>query len=180
MQLTYLVGRWFAIQVKPRMEWCVSAALRNKGYEQFLPSYIDVQAECSSTPNRRAPLFPGYVFCRFESGVNGLVVTTPGVMRIVGYGDQPIPIEEEEIVALKAIMNSDIPAVPWPQLQPGDCVRITSGPLRGVCGVLCSMNTRCQFVVSVRILQRSVLVEMQRDWITSGIDMPDRGIPSQR
>jgi transcription antitermination factor NusG len=167
MHLEHSEGQWFAIQVRPKAEWCVAAGLGSKGYEHFLPSYISRRQPGDRSKNLRLPLFPGYVFCRFHSGVNGLIVTTPGVVRVVGYGKIPAAVEESEIAAVKTIVESGIPAAPWPRLQSGDLVRIASGPLRGLQGVLCSVNKRRQFVVSVNLLQRSALVELDQEWVTS-------------
>lgn len=161
------VGRWFAVQVRPRSETAVAALLTGKGYDTFLPSYVRAGPRQNRETLSRLPLFPGYVFCRFDPLVNALIVTTPGVVRIVGYGRQPAVIEEREIAALKTIVTSGVRAEPLSEAHPGDPVRITSGPLRGVEGLLVEMNKRRQFIVSVSILHRSALVELRREWVTA-------------
>lgn len=167
MQLRNLPGKWFAIHVKPRAEWCVAEALRGKGYEHFLPHYTCGPNARRRSKDGRLPLFPGYVFCRYDSTVNGLIVTTPGVIRIVGYGNDPTPVDEQEIAALKTIMDSGLDARPWPRLELGDCVQIHDGPLRGLTGVLWSVNKRRQLIVSLTLLQRAALVELKQEWVTS-------------
>ena len=86
-------AQWFAVQVKARAERNVASLLQAKGYEEFLPV----------TTARRAgrkceiPLLPGYVFCRMNPNVQGLIVTTPGVIKIISFGGKPAPIDPEEI-----------------------------------------------------------------------------------
>jgi transcription antitermination factor NusG len=109
------------------------------------------------------------VFCRCDPLPNALIVTTPGVVRIVGYGRNPAVIEEREIATLKTIIASGVRTEPLSEAHPGDAVRITSGPLRGVEGFLVEMNKRRQFIVSVSILHRSALVELKREWVTAAV-----------
>ena len=167
MQLDGFIGKWFAVHVKPRSEWCVADALSSKGYEQFLPYYAPHRRR--NTKGGRLPLFPGYVFCRYDSAASGRIVTTPGVLRVVGCGNIPTPVAEEEIDALRTIMDSGFPARPWRNLEPGDHVRIEDGPLRGLTGVLSRINKRRQLIVSLTLLQRAALVELEPDWVTSAV-----------
>jgi transcription antitermination factor NusG len=167
MRMQSYLGKWFAVQVKPRAEWCVAEALGNKGYEHLLPDYACGSDLRRRSKNGRLPLFPGYVFCRYDSTASGMIVTTPGVLRVVGYGNTPIPVDENEIAALKTIMDSGLAARPWPKLEPGDCVRIQAGPLRGLSGVLCDVNKHRQLIVSLTLLQRAALVELEPEWVTS-------------
>jgi transcription antitermination factor NusG len=143
--------------------------LTSKGYDTFLPNYVCAGRSPNGGAFSRLPLFPGYVFCRFDPLLNALIVTTPGVVRIVGYGRNPAVIEEKEIAALKTIVASGVRAEPLSVAHPGDPVRITSGPLRGVEGLLVEMNKRRQFIVSVSILHRSALVELKREWVTAAV-----------
>jgi transcription antitermination factor NusG len=111
------------------------------------------------------PLFPGYVFCRFHPELLLPVVTTPGVVQIVGAGKHPRPIADEEIVAIQRMLLSGGDVEPWPYLKAGQKVRILDGPLFGVEGILVEVKNRRRLVVSVHLLQRSVAVEVDRDCI---------------
>jgi transcription antitermination factor NusG len=170
MQIHNFHGKWFAVHVKPRAEWSVAEALRSKGYEHFLPHYVCRPDFRRRSRHGRFPLFPGYVFCRYDSPAIGMIVTTPGVLRVVGYGNAPIPVDENEIAALRTIMDSGLGARPWPRLEPGDYVRIDDGPLRGLTGVLCRVNKRRQLIVSLTLLQRAALVELEPEWVTSAFN----------
>lgn len=157
--------RWFALQLRSHHEKIAAAALRNKGYEEFLPLY-SCQRQWSDRVKRiELPLFPGYLFCRFNPQDRLPILTTPGVILIVGFGKTPVPVDDEEIAAIRAIVNSQLPAQPWPMLRCGQRVRINAGPLRGVEGIFTRHKDRDHLVVSVTLLQRSVAVEIDRTWV---------------
>ncbi len=159
-------GKWFAIQVRAKSEIGVAAALESKGYRPFVPAYRPIRHRTPTSNPVPKPLFPGYLFCRLGQSASGPIVTTPGVVRIVGYGNVPTPVEESEIEALKAVIESGLPAEPWPSVRPGQIVRIAKGPLSGIEGVVWECNRRLNLVVSVAILQRSALVELKPEWVT--------------
>jgi transcription antitermination factor NusG len=112
------------------------------------------------------PLFPGYLFCRMNPHNRLPVLTTPGVIQIVGVGKTPIPVEEEEIAAIQRVGKSGLPTMPWPYMEVGHVARIADGPLRGLTGIVVKIKSGTKLVLSVSLLQRSVAVELDRDWIS--------------
>jgi transcription termination/antitermination protein NusG len=161
-------GRWFAIQVRPNAEHTALAGLRSKGYEAYLPTFHCTRQWSDRTKKLRLPLFAGYLFCRFCSALTAPIVTTLGVVRILGIGKTPIPVEDSEIVSLQAIEAAvGVRSYPWPRLELGSQVCICAGPLRGLVGVLQSVKGESTLIVSVSLLQRAVAVEVQANWITA-------------
>ncbi|SRR5216684_4841769 len=161
-------NQWFALQVRSRREQMCAQILRSKGYEEFLPlSCIAADRKDFYAPAERRPLFPGYVFCKLGGSASGLVMTTPGVIRVVGYGGVPSPITEDEIANMRSIIDSTRPVCAWPYLRVGQPVRLVAGPLRGVEGTLLKHKNLVRFVVSIHLLQRSAAVEVDADWVVS-------------
>jgi transcription antitermination factor NusG len=114
----------------------------------------------------QSPLFPGYVFCRFDVLKRLPILTTPGVVSIVGVGKLPLAIPDDEIAAVETILRSELYAEPWPYLREGQRVRIDQGPLLGLEGVVIKKKqNEWRIVVSVTLLQRSIATEIDRDWI---------------
>jgi transcription termination/antitermination protein NusG len=155
---------WFAVWTRNQYEPRVSDQLRRKHFEVFLPTV--------RVPSRRRdrrvvltqPLFPGYLFLRFLPSRVGYVsvASTDGVVRVLGDGwDLLQPIPDDQVEAVRRLVTSaeDVHAMPW--IRVGDRVRIVSGPLVGLEGLI---RDRCRgratFVVSVDLLQRSVGVEV--------------------
>lgn len=158
---------WFALQTRARYEHFAAKQLASKGYEIFLPLYHCKRRWCDRLKVLELPLFPGYLFCRFDSQDRLPILKTPGVMQIVGIARTPIPVDEEEITALQAAVRTGLPRYPSPFLTVGDRVRIEDGPLCGVEGILLNLKGRYRLVLSVSLLQRSVAVEVESAWVAS-------------
>ena len=157
---------WFAIETRPRCEKLVGNILENKGYELFLPLYKSRRRWSDRIKELDLPLFPGYLFCRLSPQQRTLpLLTTPWVRQIVGIGRTPVPIPDQEIAAVQAILKSGLLARPWPFLKVGQCIRINYGPLEGREGILIATRKQFRFVVSVEMLQRSVAVELDGAWV---------------
>ncbi len=151
---------WFALQVNSRKENRIFAHLVGQGYECFLPKYKAVRQWSDRRKEIESPLFPGYLFCRFNPLQRLPILKTPGVMEIVGCNRKPIPIDEQEIQAIQRMMESSLARQPWPYLEVGERVRIQSGALRGLAGILVALKGNYRLVLSVTLLKRSVAVEI--------------------
>jgi transcription antitermination factor NusG len=156
---------WFALTVKPRHEKTVAQSLRHRGLEDFLPLYSARRRWSDRVKAVEFPLFPGYVFCRFDYERRFPVVTTPGVISIVGFANLPTPVSEDEIAAVRTILASNLPAQPWPVVRVGQSIRIERGSLAGLQGILIREKDSLRVVISLELLQRAVAVEIDRDII---------------
>jgi transcriptional antiterminator NusG len=158
---------WFALRVKSNCEKITSLALQGRGYDEFLPTYRRVQL----SPNRlktkavELPLFPGYVFARFHQQNRLPVLMLPGVLYVVSIGKEPAPLDEAEIASIRLITSSKLYSEPWPFMTIGEPVEVVSGPLSGARGNVLSIKDRYRLVVSLTLLQRSVAVEVYREWV---------------
>lgn len=156
---------WYALLVRCHAEKNVSNMLAALGIEQYLPLYHKVTTWSDRVKRVELPLFPGYVFCRVDIPRRRPVVTVPGVLSIVGFGSTFVPIPEEQISAVREIVRSGLRSGPWPFLQEGQRIRVTAGALEGLEGILVKSKDEYRVVVSVSLLQRSVAVEIERDWV---------------
>jgi transcriptional antiterminator NusG len=157
---------WFALQVRTRWEASTAVLLGGRGYEAFLPTYKTKKRWSGRLKEVTSPLFPGYVFCRFDAHNRLPILITPGVISIVGRGKVPLPVDENEIAALQAVVSSGFQPEPWPFLEVGQQVRIDSEPLRGLEGILLSFKGGSRVVLSVSLLRRSVALEIERFRVT--------------
>jgi transcription antitermination factor NusG len=156
---------WFALRLRSRYENTVATILGGKGYEWFLPLYKSRRSWSDRIKEIQLPLFPGYIFCRFDLQHRLPILTTPGVVTVVGIGKRPIPIDDAEIAAIQAAVRSGIPSRPWPFLRIGQRVRVEYGPLCGLEGILLDFKGQRRLVLSVTLLQRSVAVEVDDAWV---------------
>jgi transcription antitermination factor NusG len=152
---------WYALQVRHNYERFVSDVLNAKGFTRFLPTYPKRRRWSDRTVEIESPLFPGYVFCQFDFNDRRVpIVTTPGVIRIVGVPEAPLAVDALEIAALQKIAAAGLAAGPWPFAKAGQRVRVKTGPLAGVEGVLVEMKNRQRLIVSISLLQRSIQVDI--------------------
>ncbi len=157
---------WYALQVRSRKEGYVASQILGQGYECLLPTYKSVRKWSDRVKEVEQPLFPGYLFCRFDFQNRRPVVTTPGVLQIVGYGRTAISVSDEEIQSLQLAVSSGMPKQPWPYLEVGQRVRVNYGTLSGLEGILVNVKGNHRVVLSVTLLQRSVAMEVETAWLS--------------
>jgi transcription antitermination factor NusG len=165
---------WFALQTKSRKERQVARSLIHKGYECFLPTYRQKRQWSDRVIELDLPLFPMYVFCRFNPSAPGKAISTPGVTRIVGFGGQPLEVEVKEIEALMVLAQSSLLREPWMYIPDGSLVQVETGPLAGVQGIFCLVENKRRLVLSVTLLQRSVAVQLDENTVLSVIEGPKK------
>jgi transcription antitermination factor NusG len=154
---------WYALHVRTRFEKVVARNLQGKGYEEFLPLYRRTNRWSDRVKEIELPLFPGYVFCRFNPYDRLPILTVPGVNAVVGIGKQLLPVQESELDAIRAVLKSGSYCEPWPFLEVGQRVQVEYGPLAGTEGLVTMVKNSYRLVISVNMLQRSVAVEIDRD-----------------
>jgi len=157
--------RWFALGVAPRHEKVIRDLLRIKGFETLLPVYARRHQYGSRSRSFEIPVFPGYVFCRFDLSARLPVLRTPGVLQVVGAGKTPIPVADDEIVSIRRAMEARVPMTPCLYWHSGQKGRITKGPLTGIEGIVMNAKPPVRLVLSVNLLQRSLLLEIDADCV---------------
>lgn len=156
---------WFAIYVRSHFERVVEQCLKGKGYPAFSPFYQTIRKRLDRTKRLDLPLFPGYVFCSFNPQKRLPILTTPGIVNILGSGNVPEPVKLSEIRSIQTVAVSGQPVKPWPFLEEGHKVRIEAGPLSGTEGTLLRVKNQFKLVVSVTLLQRSIAVELDQEMV---------------
>lgn len=151
---------WYALHVRPRFEKYAANQLSEKGYETFLPTYVSKRTWADHVKSISLPLFPSYIFCRFDIRSRLPILMTPGVKSVVSVGKDHSPVDEAEIAALWQLMEAKARTQPWPYVPDGNMVIVESGPLRGISGTLVRAKDADRIIVSVSLLRRSVSVEI--------------------
>lgn len=157
---------WYALRTKPRHEKMAAMMLAHKGYESLLPLYKCKRRRPGRFRDVELPVFPGYLFCQFDVSARLPILTTPGVLHVVGLGRIPMPVAETEIQAIQKLVNSPVQAEPWPYVEVGQTVYVQEGPLQGVEGILLAIKNGHRLVISVTLLKRAVAVEIERASVT--------------
>jgi transcription antitermination factor NusG len=162
MQSTSESRDWYAFRVRPRHEKLVSMSLRGKGYEEFLPLTKSKRKWADRSPIIEMPLFPGYIFCDTERTEIGKIRCTRGILDVIRAGSAPLPADRGEIEGLRKATKAELELESLPYIDPATAgrLRIISGPLNGLDGMLVQVRGKERLILSVDLLCRSVLVEV--------------------
>jgi transcription antitermination factor NusG len=166
----YTAHPWFALQTRPKNERKVEHLLKQKGYDCFTPIYRAKRKWSDRIVEIDFPLFPGYVFCHFNSSALGKAISTQGVTRVVGFGGTPAEVAREEIEALQLLARTSFLREPWNYLPDGTLVLVETGPLAGIRGIISADGNKKQLVISITLLHRSVAIQLGEDTVISVIE----------
>lgn len=152
--------RWWALYTKPRQEKVLLRRLREMGIAHYCP----LVPKRFRTPKGRRfttyiPLFAGYVFLCGDDDARYQAMTTNCVAQCLDVPDVPGLVKD--LYYLKRLIDSDLPILPESKIGPGTRVRIRSGVLAGIEGLIVSRHGEDRFIVTVSFIQRgaSVLVD---------------------
>jgi transcription antitermination factor NusG len=151
---------WYAVHTRHQHEKTVGQILEEKGFEVILPLYQSARRWKDRTKTLSLPLFPCYVFLKGGLGRRIDILATPGIHGLVSTAGRPNPIPLAEIEALRRISAGDLNVEPHPFLNFGDLVRVKSGPLTGIEGILVRKKSLYRLILSVQMLGQAVAVEV--------------------
>jgi transcriptional antiterminator NusG len=154
---------WYALHTRARHEKMVTQRLVERGVETFLPIVSEVRRWSDRKKTVQLPLFGCYVFARFapNRAERLRVLRVDGVLGLVGARGEGSPIPDEQIDAVRALISGELPWSSHPFLEIGQRVRIRSGALDGVEGILVARNGDRTLVISVNAIQRSLAVRVE-------------------
>jgi len=163
---------WYVIQTKAGDEGRAEINLSHQGIETFLPLYKVHQFNFGRVVEKKKPLFPNYLFARFDLSIHYYKVKwTRGVSRIVGFGDSPSPVPEEVIKAIKNRIGKDNLIELDDHWQEGDRVQVISGPLKGLQGLFQKrLSDRERVRILLDMLGIGVVVQIPRWQLKKGLD----------
>jgi transcription antitermination factor NusG len=161
LRLNYLEPQWYAAYTSAHHEKRVADQFEGRSVEHFLPLYSSMRRWKDRRVRLHIPLFPGYVFVRLDLRDRLRVLQVPGVARLVGFNGMPVALPKEEIEALRASLQRGIRAEPHPYLKVGRKVRVKTGSLMGLEGMLLRKKNKTRFVISLNLIMRSVAVEIE-------------------
>jgi transcription antitermination factor NusG len=157
------VENWYALHTRPRHEKTVTQRLAERGVETFLPLITEVRRWSDRKKSIELPLFGCYVFARFaaQRAERLQVLRVDGVLGLIGARGEGAPIPEAEIGAVRALLGGSLSWSAHPFLEIGQRVRIRSGALDGLEGILVGRNGDRSLVISVNAIQRSLAVRLE-------------------
>jgi transcription termination/antitermination protein NusG len=157
------VENWYGLQTRPRHEKMVAQRLEERGVKTFLPLVTETHRWSDRLKSVRMPLFSCYVFAKSVPNRSERlrVLRVEGVFGLVGSRGEGVPIPEEQIDAVRSLVEGELPWTTHPFLKIGQRVRVKSGALDGLEGVLVSRNGDRTLVISVDAIHRSLAVRVE-------------------
>ena len=156
---------WRVLCVRPQHELVVAAAVKAKGFEQYLPTYASQRHWHDRRKTIELPLFKGYVFCRFDTSDRAEILRTVGVNSVLAFNGSLAQVSDEEMCRVKRIVASGLPAEAAP-LCVGQEVEIICGWLVGIRGRVRKLKGRFQVVIAgPSVMNGAVGVTLSKDWV---------------
>jgi transcription antitermination factor NusG len=152
--------RWYAVYTYPRHEKAVAEQIESKDVEAFLPTFTTESRWKDRRVRIQTPVFPGYVFARISPSQRSKVLNAPGVIRMLSFNGTPAPIDDSEIEALKLCLERGAALKPYPLLEVGDRVRVRSGVLEGLEGLISRCKNERRLIVPITLINQSVAIEI--------------------
>lgn len=153
-------GNWYALYTCARHEKRVAEQIERRSFACFLPVYRSIRRWKDRRKELELALFPGYVFVRMALEKKLRVLEVPGVVHLVSFNGQPAPVPAEQIETLRARLSNSGKIEPHPYLSKGRRVRVHSGAMEGLEGIVVRRKDSCRVVFSIDLIQRSVAVEV--------------------
>jgi transcription antitermination factor NusG len=131
------------------------------GIEPFLPLYTTQRSwKNRTTVDLQMPLFPNYLFVRLSPFDHGPLMRLPGLLSTVGNAAGPVAIPDDDMELLRRIIACKT-IEPHPFIAKGDRVRVATGPLAGVMGVVQNKGNGLRFIVTLDVIGKSVSLHIE-------------------
>lgn len=151
---------WYALHTRSQYERRVRDGITRAKIEAYLPLYEERTRWSDRTLTTERVLFPGYCFGRFRPEDRRHVLGVAGVVRILGFGAQLIPVPDIEIESVRRLIDSGLPVIPLGPITAGRRVRVEDGALKGLEGIVIRLRSAWRVVVEVPLLGRNVAAEL--------------------
>ncbi len=149
--------KWYAIHTKPRSEKKTAGHLSKKGIEFFLPLQKTLKQWSDRKKWVEIPLINSYIFIKTDLSNYYDILSTPGIVKIIGFEGKPVPIPDSQIAVLKIIIQEKIEAGVTEEVIPeGKKVEILFGPMKGIIGELLSYRGKKTVVIRLENINTSI------------------------
>lgn len=153
-------GRWVAFYTLARREKDLMRRLEAASIPFYGPLIRRrLRSAGGRTRSSFVPLFPGYVFSRVDDEQRRAALATNTIARWIPIADEQML--EHDLRAIKQLIDTDRPLTPEARLEPGQEVRVCSGPLRGLEGRVVKRRGGERLVVAVRFLNQGASIELE-------------------
>jgi transcription antitermination factor NusG len=151
-------ARWHVIHTRSRQEKALARALTAAGIEHYLPLVRHARVCGHRTRYIDEPLFTSYLFVFGAAEATYLAVATRRVANVVKVADQARFLHE--IQQIRRALDHGAELSPCPYLKVGRRARVTSGPFRGIEGMIEDLPKPGRLVLQIEALGRATSLEI--------------------
>lgn len=158
-------AQWYVLYTRAHHEKRIARQMQECELGVFLPLYRSVHRWSDRRKELQLPLFPGYLFVYTDLAERSRILRVAGIVHFVCFNGQPTPVPAAEIENLRSALSGNPRLQPHPYLKMGRRVRVHSGPMAGVEGILTGRKGRLRVVLTIDLIMRSVAAEVGADEI---------------
>jgi len=163
------VSKWYAVYVKSRYEKKTFKLLEEKHIETYLPLINRLKQWSDRKKMVEEPLFKSYVFVRTDLKDYFEILNTPGIVRFVCFEGKPVPVPENQLVAVKSYIGEFDGEEEIDRLQDlheGQLVEIAYGQMKGLIGRLVEIKGKQRLLVNIEAVGQSLPISISRSQVT--------------
>ncbi len=166
LEKKFTTERWYVLYIKSRHEKFVEDLLLKKGVAAFTPKVTLRRKWSDRVKKVQEPIFKGYCFAKFPLKDKRDIISNVGVMDIIHFNEQYVPVEDSVVESLKLVVDKELTLDPCPYMNKGDRVVIRKGPFKGFEGyVIHKKNKNTTLVISVDAIAASLKCEVDMDFV---------------
>ena len=152
-------ARWYLVQSRPMQAARAAENLARQGYSVFYPMIQEQRVRRGRRVSVESALFPNYLFIRLRRWVDNWypLRSTRGVLRLVSFGDEPLPVPEAIVDGIRERLES---RVAHALLEPGEAVDIVEGPFLGVDAIFQAHKDEDRVLLLIEMINRQARVSL--------------------
>jgi transcription antitermination factor NusG len=151
---------WHVLHVISNHEKRVAQHLVVRSVEHYLPLYTERVKWTDRTVGAERPLFSGYLFARFLPQSRIAVISTPGVLRLLGDEGRDM-VSCEELDKIRDGLRSGLLLRPHQCVSVGTRVRVRDGIFAGAEGTVTELHHQCKVIISLAAIHQCFSLEVE-------------------
>ena len=157
--------KWLAVYTRPRHEKTVEKEFQKKRFEVYLPMLKERRKWSDRKKWVEFPMFRSYVFVRIKIKNTMFALQTPGVVKIIKFGGEVAVVPDENIKAIKLMIEGGYKPKPLNYFIKGDPVEVKDGPLKGLVGEVVRLDKNDRLVIRIDVIQHSISIQINRGFL---------------
>ncbi len=160
-------NKWYALYTKPRAEKKVLEQFRSLGIDVYLPLKRELRQWSDRKRWIEVPVISSYIFINIPESEYRRVFEVKGIVGYVCHKGEAVVIPDHEIEAMRKTVENKLDFdIQIGRIKKGQTVTITSGPLKGVTGVVTNVKGVRKLYLNISHIGYSLVVDLDSDTVS--------------